>query len=95
MIRWKALSVTLLASASLFSALLPGVGLAESKNGKIDGEWFQHEKPVYENGGHCMLFKDFDGNLRMSLHGPNRGPLERAHFLRLVETDEGLLKVTP
>ena len=30
MIRWKALSVTLLASASLFSALLPGVGLAES-----------------------------------------------------------------
>ena len=31
MIRWKALSVTLLASASLFSALLPGVGLAESK----------------------------------------------------------------
>ena len=82
----------------LWSSFGPGdytVGLAESKNGKIDGEWFQHEKPVYENGGHCMLFKDFDGNLRMSLHGPNRGPLERAHFLRLVETDEGLLRVAP
>ena len=82
----------------LWSSFGPGdytVGLAESKNGRIDGEWFQHEKPVYENGGHCMLFKDFDGQLRMSLHGPNRGPLERAHFLRLVETEDGLLKVVP
>ena len=82
----------------LWSSFGPGdytVGLAESRNGRIDGEWFQHEAPVYENGGHCMLFKDFEGNLLMSLHSPNKHPLERAHFLKMMETDDGLLKVLP
>ena len=24
-----------------------------------------------EDGGHAMIFKDFDGTLKMSLHAPN------------------------
>lgn len=53
------------------------VGVAKSKNGKIDGEWIQEETLLYskeiggQDGGHGMLFEDIDGELYLSLHSPN------------------------
>ena len=62
---------------------------AVSSNGRLDGEWTQ-EEPLYKgDGGHAMVFKSFDGKLYLSLHSPNSGGLERAHFIELEETETG------
>ena len=67
------------------------LGLAESKNGRLDGEWFQHEKPfLAENGGHCGIFYDFDGILKMSLHRPNNSPDERMQIISVIEDENGI-----
>ncbi len=51
------------------------VGLARSENGKLFGKWTQYAKPLNnDNGGHAMLFKDFDGNLKISYHAENVFP---------------------
>lgn len=54
------------------------VGVATSASGSIEGPWEHAEKPLFSksvtgeyDGGHCMIFKDFDGKLWMSLHSPN------------------------
>ncbi|MDR1629044.1 MAG: glycoside hydrolase family 43 protein [Oscillospiraceae bacterium] len=54
------------------------VGIAESKNGKIDGEWKQQPAMLYpfsnyfkHDGGHAMLFETLDGKLMMAFHSPN------------------------
>ena len=54
------------------------VGIAWSDNGKIDGNWFHQPVPLYAkgafyefNGGHGMLFEDFNGQLTLALHSPN------------------------
>ena len=45
-------------------------------------------RPLYsEDGGHCMTFRDFDGNLWLSFHHPNRNPDERPKFLPLAEDE--------
>lgn len=67
------------------------VGLAESKSGKITGPWVQHDKPLFaENGGHTMLFRDFEGQLTLALHQPNSNQNERAHFFRVIEENNTL-----
>ena len=43
-----------------------------SDNGEIDGSFEMVDLLFEEDGGHGMLFKDFDGNLKFSLHHPNR-----------------------
>lgn len=54
------------------------VGIARSKNGKIDGEWMQDDKLLFSkettekyDGGHGMLFKDIKGQIYLSVHSPN------------------------
>lgn len=47
------------------------VGQAISKSGKIEGPWEHLPDPIYMNGGHEMIFKDLEGNLKMSLHHNN------------------------
>lgn len=55
---------------------------AKSDNGDIDGNWTVIQKPIYaEDGGHGMLFEDFDGNTRFVMHRPNTVTLERPVFL--------------
>lgn len=67
-------------------------GLARSDNGEIDGH-FEHVRPLFvDDGGHAMLFRDKNGEIRMPLHRPNRHPEERPHFLRVVECDGGLCR---
>lgn len=78
------------------------IGITESKNGKVNGEWKQHFSRLYSGvlfskdhtlteGGHGTIFKTFDGRLMMSLHSPNfsdwdKGIHETAVFVELEDT---------
>ncbi len=66
--------------------------VAYSDNGEIDGEWM-HEMPLFDdNGGHGMIFDDFDGNKYLILHSPNENPFERPVLIRITE-ENGTLKL--
>lgn len=67
------------------------LGVAESVTGKVAGPWIQHNEPLYsEDGGHGMIFRDFQGQLHLLIHHPN-GPSgsERALLIDLQETPTG------
>ena len=61
---------------------------------KIDGEWKHIEKPIItKNGGHGMIFEDYQGKLFIVYHQPNQPHmLERAHLEEVVEKD-GILVI--
>jgi beta-xylosidase len=62
------------------------VGVARSASGEILGPWQQVREPLYAgDGGHCMVFRTFDGQLRMAFHRPNQSPDERPQFAPLRE----------
>ena len=53
--------------------------IAESDS--IKGKW-EHKNPEFDfDGGHAMLFYTLDGKRIISLHAPNKSPLERAVFM--------------
>jgi len=71
------------------------VAVARSVSGALAGPWTHDPKPLRMNdGGHPMLFRDFAGHLRLSIHEPNRGGRERPKFLRIEEQD-GVLTILP
>ncbi len=60
------------------------VGLARSVSGEILGPWQQAPEPLYAgDGGHCMVFRAFDGQLWLTFHRPNESPNERPQFVPL------------
>jgi hypothetical protein len=62
------------------------IGVARSISGQLFDPWSQDTQPLYSgDGGHCMTFRDFDGNTWLSLHRPNDTPNERPIFLPLAE----------
>ncbi|HEX3051335.1 MAG TPA: glycoside hydrolase family 43 protein [Aggregatilineaceae bacterium] len=62
------------------------VGIARSASGGIAGPWQQMPEPLYAgDGGHCMVFRAFDGQLRLAFHRPNESPNERPLFIPLRE----------
>jgi GH43 family beta-xylosidase len=63
---------------------------AKSKSGEIDGEWEQADILFDNDGGHGMLFRDFNGKLILTLHTPNKTPNERVIFLEVEETEKGI-----
>ncbi len=68
-----------------------GVGVAKSASGGIAGPWVHVAEPLYEaDGGHCMVFKTFEGELRLAFHRPNPNPQERPQFVALRENGGGL-----
>ncbi len=67
------------------------IGLAISESGSILGPWRQQEEPVFRgDGGHGMVFRGLDGQLRLAIHTPNNTPNERPIFLPVRESAEGL-----
>ena len=78
------------------------VGIARSKNGEVCGEWEQDASLLFSkqttgeyDGGHGMIFKDFDGSMYLSVHSPNaniEGCPEKPIFLQVCEID-GKLQV--
>ena len=66
------------------------IGVARSQSGTVTGPWIQDPQPLNpnDNGGHAMIFKDFDGVLRISYHSPNTpGGSERLTIHRIVDND--------
>jgi hypothetical protein len=62
--------------------------IARSDNGDIDGNWTIDETPLFDkDGGHGMLFRTFEGELKLVLHQPNETPLEHPVFISLTEKD--------
>jgi arabinan endo-1,5-alpha-L-arabinosidase len=67
------------------------MGYAVSDSGHVLGPWRQCAQPLYgKDGGHGMLFEDFNGRLRMTFHRPNQTPDERPMWLEVVETSDGI-----
>lgn len=59
---------------------------AVSKNGKIRGAWEHLDEPIYDkNSGHAMFFTDFDGKMKMVLHGPEIWSNERTRIFNVSE----------
>lgn len=79
---------------SSFSAGDYTIGIAHSATGDILGDWKQHAEPLYNgDGGHCMVFRTFEGQLMLAFHRPNPTPNERPHFVPLKETETSLILV--
>ncbi|MCM3160794.1 glycoside hydrolase family 43 protein [Metabacillus litoralis] len=67
-------------------------GIAVSLSGEIQGPWVQNEDPIFESdGGHGMIFRTFEGQLKLALHSPNDSPNERPIFIDLNEKDNKLV----
>ncbi len=76
---------------SSFGAGSYTMGLARSLSGRVEGPWEQVAEPLWAaDGGHGMLFRTFDGRLWMTFHTPNRTPDERARFVEVCETADGI-----
>ena len=57
-----------------------------SDNGDITGNWTPAAEPIFgRDGGHGMIFRDFEGVQRLVLHAPNENPYERPVFLPFEE----------
>jgi len=64
-------------------------GIAASKSGRVQGPWVHLPDPLFrDDGGHGMIFRAFDGTLRLLLHCPNRSPDERACLFELIDTGD-------
>lgn len=67
------------------------VGIAKSASGEILGRWEQIAEPLYAgDGGHCMTFRTFEGDLLLAYHRPNPNPDERPYFVLLREADSSI-----
>lgn len=67
------------------------VGIASSDTGKVTGPWRQQKEPLFVNGGHSMVFEDFEGRLCLVLHSPNSpSGKERAHIYELEDLGDTL-----
>lgn len=64
------------------------VGIAESDNGSITGNWRHQSKKLYPgNGGHGMVLETYDGQRGYLMHFPNEKFAERPVFYKLREAD--------
>ena len=61
-----------------------------SASGKIAGPWTKDSLLFGRDGGHCMIFADLKGRLKLTLHQPNSGPLERMKVFDLEDDGENL-----
>ena len=78
---------------SSFSNTAYTCGYARSLSGEITGPWKQEPEPLFsQDGGHSMLFTDFEGRLLMGLHSPNRSGQERMLLFEM-EDENGHLRI--
>lgn len=77
------------------------VGMAKSPSGEVTGPWEQLGEPLFSksilgdyDGGHGMIFTDFDGRTWLTLHSPNdrsAGRAETPVFIPIKEEDGRLV----
>ena len=65
---------------------------AVSESGTIAGPWRQLEPLFLADGGHGMVFRGFDGALRLILHTPNIHLKEHPEFYPVEERDGRLVR---
>jgi arabinan endo-1,5-alpha-L-arabinosidase len=64
--------------------------VSRSDNGEITGNW-THEEILFEkDGGHGMIFMDFEGINHLIIHSPNRHPKERPVLFTIEEENDKL-----
>ncbi len=57
---------------------------AVSESGKLKGPWKHITEPIFsDNGGHPMVFEDFDGKTIMCIHQPEKWFDERMHYFHI------------
>jgi hypothetical protein len=67
------------------------LGYAVSPSGLLRGPWLQAPEPLFAaDGGHGMVFRSYGNKLLLALHRPNETPRERAMFIEVEETEDGL-----
>ena len=66
--------------------------IAYSDNGEIDGNWLHEDLLFEKDGGHGMIFNDYNGVKHLILHSPNENPLERPVLFDIKE-ENGTLKL--
>ena len=64
--------------------------VAQSDNGSVTGKWLFLPNLFDDDGGHGMIFKDLNGNLKLTLHCPNISLKEKPVFFDLKETENSL-----
>ncbi len=65
--------------------------VAHSDNGDIDGNWI-HDAPLFDkDGGHGMIFDDYNSEKHLILHSPNENPLERPIMFTVKEENGKLI----
>lgn len=70
------------------------ISALKSDNGRLDGHWSAENLLFDGHGGHGMIFRALDGQLRLVLHAPNHPwGSERARLFRLQENERGELSI--
>ncbi len=65
--------------------------ISYSDNGSIFGNWIHDERLLFEkNGGHGMLFKNYNNETMFIQHMPNNTPYERPHLFEIIEKEDAL-----
>ena len=67
------------------------VNVLKSDNGEITGKWEPQNMLFDEHGGHGMLFRTFEDELKLAIHRPNSpSGAERACLISVYENEWGL-----
>ena len=66
--------------------------VVHSDNDEIDGKWIHEDLLFEKDGGHGMIFEDYEGTKHLILHSPNENPYERPVLFDIKE-ENGTLKL--
>jgi beta-xylosidase len=71
------------------------IGVARSKSGNILGPWTHESISLNpdDNGGHAMIFRDLNGELRISYHSPNTPSGTERMAIYTVLDNNGILSI--
>lgn len=64
--------------------------ISVSDNGSVSGEWSHLPTLFDDDGGHGMIFRDLNGELKLTLHCPNVSLQEKPVFFAVEETEASL-----
>ncbi len=66
--------------------------IARAPSGKVEGPWLIHEEPLlWDDRGHGMVFRDFDGRLLLSLHRYFHQPATRVQIWQVGDTGDSII----
>lgn len=71
------------------------VGMVIAESGRIEGPWKHQDKAIFEeNGGHGMLLKTKEGDLKYILHYPNEKNKEHPLVLDVINKEKQIILQT-